>query len=141
MAKRLYRSYDSRIIGGVCGGLAEYFDIDPTLVRIICVALALVAKPVIIIYIVGWIIIPEREPSVIVEGAESEDVARVSDNSNRGMWFGIILVILGFGFLLDSFSFWYWYDFSKLWPLLLIGLGVLIIGKALSKKKEVEYES
>ena len=57
--KRLYRSHDERMIAGVCGGIGEYFDIDPTLVRLLAVAFILAGGSGILGYIVGWIIIPE----------------------------------------------------------------------------------
>jgi phage shock protein C len=62
MAKRLYRSFDQRMIGGVCGGLAEYFDVDVSLVRLIFVAIALVSViiPMTIFYAIAWIVIPGR---------------------------------------------------------------------------------
>ena len=60
MDKRLYRSRESRMIAGVCGGLAEYFDMDPTIVRLIVVAAALAAGGGILAYILAWIIVPER---------------------------------------------------------------------------------
>ena len=60
MDKRLYRSRESRMIAGVCGGLGEYFDMDPTIVRLIVVAAALVAGGGILAYILAWIIVPER---------------------------------------------------------------------------------
>jgi len=56
---RLMRSSRNRMIGGVCGGIGEYFNIDPTLIRIIVVVLALLpAGPMVLVYIVAWIIIP-----------------------------------------------------------------------------------
>ena len=59
--KKLYRS-TSRMIGGVCGGLAEYFNIDPTLVRVIAALLFFTPfVPAIIFYLVAWMIIPERK--------------------------------------------------------------------------------
>lgn len=60
MDKRLYRSRESRMIAGVCGGLGEYFDMDPTLVRLILVTAALVGGSGLLAYILAWIIIPER---------------------------------------------------------------------------------
>ncbi|MBR3472002.1 MAG: PspC domain-containing protein [Prevotella sp.] len=58
--KRLTRSFD-RILGGVCGGIAEYFDVDPTLVRVGYVFLTFfTAFCGIIVYPVLWIIIPEK---------------------------------------------------------------------------------
>ena len=56
--KRLYRSRKDRIIAGVCGGMAEYFHVDPVFVRLIWVALGLMAGG-IIAYIIAWIIIPK----------------------------------------------------------------------------------
>ena len=58
--KRLYRSKKARLLGGVCGGLAEYFNIDPTIMRVIFILLALLGGIMLIVYIVLWIIVPER---------------------------------------------------------------------------------
>ncbi|ABN52289.1 MAG TPA: PspC domain-containing protein [Hungateiclostridium thermocellum] len=60
--KKLYLSNSDKIIGGVCGGVAEYFEIDPTLIRLIAVIATVLTGFVggIIIYIVAMIIIPKR---------------------------------------------------------------------------------
>ncbi len=58
--RRLYRSDDNKILGGVCGGIAEYFDIDPVLVRLLWVVAALVWGVGVLAYIIAWIIIPAR---------------------------------------------------------------------------------
>ena len=60
--KRLYRSRDERMLGGVCGGLAEYLHTDPTLIRVLFVLFALAGGPGIIAYLIMWIIVP-LEPS------------------------------------------------------------------------------
>lgn len=59
--KRLTRSYDDRMIAGVCGGLADYFDLDPTLVRVGYVLLSLLSTgfPGLIVYIILWVVMPE----------------------------------------------------------------------------------
>lgn len=57
--KRLYRSTQDRMFAGVCGGIAEYLDVDPTLVRLVFVALTLMGGPGFIIYIVLMLIVPE----------------------------------------------------------------------------------
>ncbi|MGB7295729.1 MAG: PspC domain-containing protein [Candidatus Aminicenantales bacterium] len=64
MEKKLYRSQARKMLGGVCAGLGDYFDIDVTLVRLIFVALALVTAiiPMMIFYLIAWIIIPVEEP-------------------------------------------------------------------------------
>lgn len=58
--KRLYRSDKNRMIAGICGGIGEYFDIDPTLVRIIYVIVSVfsIAFPGILVYLILWVIIP-----------------------------------------------------------------------------------
>jgi len=57
MAKRLYRSRDEKWLAGVCGGLAEYFEIDPVVVRAIF-AVLLVLGPGALIYLALWIVVP-----------------------------------------------------------------------------------
>jgi phage shock protein C len=63
--KRLYLSNTDRKVFGVCGGIGDYFDVDPTLVRLGVVALALLTAivPVLIAYIVARFIVPERPAS------------------------------------------------------------------------------
>lgn len=65
MPKKLHRSQKQKMIGGVCGGLGEYFEIDVTLVRLIFVGLGLLTGilPMVIFYIVAWIIVPVEEKS------------------------------------------------------------------------------
>ena len=60
MAKKLYRSKENRKVAGVCGGIGEYFDIDPTLVRLLAVALVFAGGSGVLGYIVAWIIVPEE---------------------------------------------------------------------------------
>lgn len=57
--RRLYRSRTNRKVAGVCGGLGEYFNIDPTIIRIIWVALILGAGTGLIAYLIFWIVVPE----------------------------------------------------------------------------------
>ncbi len=59
MEKRLYRSRKESMIGGVCGGLAEYLGVDPTLVRILFV-LAVLTGMTLLVYPVLWIVMPLR---------------------------------------------------------------------------------
>ena len=58
--KKLHRSRKDRMIAGICGGLGEMFSIDPTLIRLIAALIGLfTVGTAIIVYILGWIIIPE----------------------------------------------------------------------------------
>lgn len=60
--KRLYRSRADRRIAGVCGGLAEYLEMDPTVIRLIAVLILIFTGfvPMLIAYLIAWIIIPEQ---------------------------------------------------------------------------------
>ncbi|MCI0531284.1 MAG: PspC domain-containing protein [candidate division Zixibacteria bacterium] len=61
MAKRLYRSSQEKVIGGVCGGIGKYLDIDPVLVRLVWVLAVILAGTGLLLYIIAWILIP-KEP-------------------------------------------------------------------------------
>ncbi len=65
MKKKLYRSSKQRMIAGICGGLAEYFDMDVNIMRLLFVAISLLSVlfPMAIFYIIAWIIVPEEEKS------------------------------------------------------------------------------
>ena len=58
MSKRLYRSSLDKQLGGVCGGVAEYYELDPSIVRIGAILLLLVAGTGFLAYLVAWLVIP-----------------------------------------------------------------------------------
>jgi phage shock protein C len=58
--KRLYKSQKNKIIAGVCGGIAEYLDVDPVLIRLVAVLFFFTGGATLIAYIVGMIIIPNQ---------------------------------------------------------------------------------
>ncbi len=58
--KKLYRTEKNKVLGGVCGGLAEYFDVDPTLVRLLWVAFTLAFGGGLLAYIIFWIVVPKK---------------------------------------------------------------------------------
>ena len=58
--KKIYRSKKERMIGGVCGGIAEHLDTDPTIVRLLWVLGSLLWGAGLIAYLIAWIIIPEK---------------------------------------------------------------------------------
>jgi phage shock protein C len=59
--KRIYRSKKEKMLGGVCGGIGDYFDVDPTLIRLIWVVATLVSFGVgLLAYLIAWIVIPEK---------------------------------------------------------------------------------
>ena len=58
--RKLYRSRTNRKLAGVCGGLAQYFNTDATLIRVLLVVLALLGGPGLVIYLLMWILVPEE---------------------------------------------------------------------------------
>jgi phage shock protein C len=116
--KRLHKSRVDRMLDGVCGGIAEYFQLDPTLVRIAWVMLTLLGGSGIILYIVAMIIMP---PAPLTFMAPPQP--RASGNNTK--FWGILLVVAGSLWLLGNIGvpFWHrWWTFS--WD---IGLAVLLI--------------
>jgi len=76
--KKLYRSRKDSKIAGVCGGIAEYFDVDPTIIRLLALLTIFFGGGGIIAYIIAWIIIP-LEPTK--ESSPSSDEER--NNTNK----------------------------------------------------------
>jgi len=62
--KKLYRSKKDKMVAGVCGGIAEYFGVDSTLVRLLTVIFVLLGGAGVVAYIIAWIIVPETPEQV-----------------------------------------------------------------------------
>jgi len=58
--KKLYRSRKGKILAGVCGGLAEYFNLDPTIIRLAWVIFSLAYGVGVLVYIIAWLLIPNN---------------------------------------------------------------------------------
>ena len=139
MDKRLYRSRDDRLIAGVCGGLADYLDLDSSLVRLIWALLFFAGAVGLPLYLLAWIVIPpaprrgpasspddrpaERPEDPPGEGAPPE--TGLTGSEARRRWAGVFLLLAGGFFLLREFVPWLWME--RFWPVLLIlaGLGLL----------------
>lgn len=123
MTDKLRRSSTNRIIAGICGGLGEYFNIDPTIVRLVFVVLTIWGGLSILIYISLFIIMPESGSGPI----------KVSDTPRRHMemrhWIGGGLILFGAVMLADTINNVYGVFpslqlSSVVWPLVVIYLGV-----------------
>jgi len=74
--KKLYRSRTERMIGGVCGGLGEYLNVDPTLVRLLFLFAALFGGPGILAYIIMLLVVPEEPlPNEAIVAASAEETS------------------------------------------------------------------
>ncbi len=141
--RRLTRSRTDRIIAGVCGGLAQYFSVDPTLVRLIFGIFVFGMGSGILLYILLWIIMPEEgkdESSTTVEqrvkevGAEMKasaekvaaDVRSRSTPDGLRKFFALVLIGIGTVALLNSFLPWRWVRWDAFWGLVVLGLGLFM---------------
>lgn len=149
IVKKLYKSQRDRMIGGVCGGISEYLNVDTTFIRLIFVLMGLFGGSGIIIYIAGLIIIPEGA------AAEQSDI-KIKSKSNTAFW-GVLLIILGIFFLVPDFgafrihNMWMWHGLWRMiLPLMIIALGAWLLlrpsdnrltsSESVSEKSEKEEE-
>jgi len=137
MPKKVYRSEDNYILAGVCGGLGDYFEIDPTLVRVIFVLLAIGGGAGILIYILLALIIPKKgtfstkkNVEEVTEEIENKvkNISKEIRENKRFNVFGLILILLGGIFLWNTFGF-FKINGEILWPAILIVLGFSILFK------------
>jgi phage shock protein C len=140
MNKQLFRSRENRMIAGVCGGVAEYFNIDPTIVRIIWVLFTLTYGLGLIAYIVGAIIIPERNLDNFNQGQNygysnnskdtnhsnenQSDFANKAGNKNTNFIIGGVFIVIG---LILTANQIFKIDFKLVWPIVLILIGGFVI--------------
>jgi len=136
MEKKLFRSSEDRMLGGVCGGLGEFLGIDATLIRLAFFLLLFGGGVGFWVYIVLWVLIPEQ--GVENAGEFGDRIRLVGDDFvnavNRphpksGLIIGGGLIILGALWLLEALGIpWLWWmDFDVLWPALLILAGIVLI--------------
>lgn len=144
MDKKLTRDPDDKMIGGVASGVAKYFQLDVSWVRIAFALATLFGASGFLIYVILWIAVPEdsKPPYVYTDYRMEKDepIKPVSTkrNSNMNIMLGFILIVMGAYFLLDEFEILpYWFQISKLWPLIFVAFGLMILSKA-RKSKEAE---
>jgi len=146
MKEKLFRSRKYRIIGGVAGGLAEYFKIDPVITRILFIAFTLTNGVGIAIYIILWIIIPDEPIEVLLNEVKSkpnsdnpeakfpdlEDLKPVENSNKPSLIFGIIIIALGVFFLLTNII--PFFEFDDIVPLIFIIIGAGLIWNSARSK-------
>ena len=113
----LRRSRTDRVIAGVCGGLGRYLGIDPVMLRIAFVLLVVSGGFGLLLYLIGWIAIPEQ--------AEGEDLGPAPEPRGDLWWFvGVGLIALGGVLLVDRLV--PWFD-EVIAPLVLVAVGVAVL--------------
>lgn len=141
MPTRLERSTANRVVAGVCGGIAEYLQIDATLVRVFFVIGTLLTAGLGILgYILLLVLMPlpgQRPP--FVQGAAADPAATTPATPSappdpaaaerRRATFGYFLVALGVVFLFANLGAFRFVRFDLVWPLVVIGAGVLLLAQ------------
>ena len=132
--KKLERNPMNKVLGGVCSGLADYFKLDVALVRVLFVIAFLFASFGFWLYVILWIVVPEgkidfsssRQPDDVTQPSNDEDRKKLTSVVS-----GVIVILIGLMFLINNFIpiSWIW----KLWPLILVIIGVVMVVKASSK--------
>ena len=146
--RRLYRSRDERVLAGVAGGVAEYFELDPALVRVAWAILILATGGAfLLLYIVMWLVVPEAPPEAADAAAAPPDMpagtppssiaqdwraqrrARRGGSGGGAIVLGAILVLVGAWLL--ARAYFPLLDADRIWPVALILLGILLLVGAL----------
>jgi len=150
MEKRLYRSRTDRVLWGVCGGLAKYFDIDPTIVRVVAVLLIFANGLGILAYIIMAIIVPLEGSKVATpretvkeniedikasageirstfERKEGEAVDVDGIHQRRRTFLGIVVVAIGIVFLFGTLGLFWWFHWGIFLAAVILIIGLLII--------------
>jgi len=165
--RKLYRSEKDKVIGGVCGGLGEYFSIDPVIIRVIFVLLTIPGGGGLIAYLILYFVIPpapgegaapasvpdlENKVKAAAEElrAHAEHFAeemrasranRSARREERRRVFGLILVLIGGFALLNAISPMSWFSWNFFWPLLVIGLGAYLVARRVGKVEKKESDT
>ncbi|MBC8054430.1 MAG: PspC domain-containing protein [Sphingobacteriaceae bacterium] len=160
MDKKLERNQHDKMIAGVASGLAEYFEMDVTLVRVLFILAVVFGFSGILVYLIMWIVVPEKPffqnfeanykqqsasftsektnnatYSAFDETIQPPLVVKKKGDSGRTIA-GLFLIAIGAYFILAEFEVLpEWFSIFKLWPVILIALGLMIIFK--SDKKTV----
>jgi phage shock protein PspC (stress-responsive transcriptional regulator) len=134
--KKLYRTKNDRMISGVCGGVAEYFGIDSTIVRIIWVVMVFFGGVGAVMYLAAMILVPENPDEVV-------DPSKPQKKADKNLFWGALLIIVGLLLILRQFGFMHHFDFFhfnwiSIWALILIGLGIFMLFNMNSSKSDQE---
>lgn len=131
MEGKLYKSSTDKVIDGVCGGIADYFDIDSSIVRLVWAITVFIGGTGVFLYIIAAIIFPRdvevngytnHESNEYVEG---EVTRKKTHNNNSRKTLGLILIVVGIFLFLRRF--FYIFDLKFFWPFVLVALGIFLI--------------
>ncbi len=138
--KKLQRSSTDKMIGGVAGGLGNYFDTDPVIFRLLFVVFTFVGGGGFLIYLLLWIFLRSDYDEVLAANTKDgtqpngakiidpEEAERQLERKKRGSLIGgSILIAIGLGFLLDEWFNWFNWDVMLPITLVIIGFAIIFI--------------
>jgi phage shock protein C len=132
--KRLYRSREDKVIAGVCGGIAEYFNTDPIWIRLAAVLLFFIQGIGLLLYVLAWVFVPENPNQRSSKKTQVEqvvaDVSKSKKPRSGNMLTGLVLLAVGVIFLMNNL---FGINWDIMWPVLLIALGVYMIARRQKK--------
>lgn len=150
MSKKLTRNLNDKMIAGVAAGLAQYFQLEVTWVRIAFVLATFFGGGGLWIYLILWIAVPENingytfdtQPPIVEDFVYNDlkKSKRKKEKINGSLIGGLIMIALGSYFLLDEFNIIPdWFNIGKLWPLIFVFIGLSILVKG-AKREAAEKQ-
>lgn len=132
--KKLVRDTQNKVIGGVCSGLANYFEIDASLLRLLFACMFFFASMGLWLYLILWIVMPAASVRQVIDenGQTVMEMPNEREVSKGSLVLGLILIGIGAIALLHRFI--PELNWQTIWPVLLIVLGVLLLFPSKSKK-------
>jgi len=133
MENKLYRDENAKVLGGVCAGLADYFNVDVALIRVAFVFAMVVLGTGFMLYIILWIVVPRKNyfdnPVVdyTIPPAPGKFVPVKKPVSSAAVVGGTILIVMGAYLLLDQFDLIPYFELHRFWPVVFIVIGLVLI--------------
>ncbi|WP_448698054.1 PspC domain-containing protein [Mucilaginibacter sp. AW1-3] len=133
MENKLYRDENAKVVGGVCAGLADYFNVDVSLVRVAFVFAMVVLGTGGMLYIILWIVLPKKDyfANPLVDYTVPPQPGNLmfvkKKPSSAAIIGGTILILLGAYCLLDQFDLIPYFELHRFWPVIFIIIGLVLI--------------
>lgn len=150
--KRLVRTSKNKMLGGVAAGIGDYFDLDPNIIRFLFIVLTVFGGSGVLMYLLLWLLLPSdtsetsggRDTMRENIGQMKETVQGFAEDIKKEVatekpetehkqksqgYLGMVLVVLGIGFLLINLGLLDMYVVRRFWPVLLVFLGVSLLSR------------
>lgn len=150
--KRLVRTSKNKMLGGVATGIGDYFDLDPNIIRFLFIVLTVFGGSGVLMYLLLWLLLPSDTSETsggrdtmrenigqmketvqgFAEDIKKEVTPEKTDTEKKSKsqgYLGVVLVVLGVGFLLINLGLLDMYVIRRFWPVLLVFLGVSLLSR------------